>query len=169
MEIATSKCFVKLLSRVLIGLSTRELVGTCLAGPLCLPVFCMYPPPPCRRRPPSRARLAAMGDHGGSLFLIPSVSLFGIRPDTSLGPTVNELRSERLRLLCYFPVCVFTVAGPPRGGTAGQPQVRSSGPTPGGLATLNVRGFKVCSDIRATISTMIYLPAFCRTIPTAGL
>ena len=62
--------------------------------------------------PPSTPwnRLAAMGAFGGPLYPIPLVSLFGIHPDTSLGSTVDALRSARLRLLS-FPSLRITVVG----------------------------------------------------------
>ena len=115
-----------------------------------------------------------MGVHGGSLFPIPLVSLFGIHPDTSLGSPGNALRSARLRLFflvsqsAYFRLGIFREATLRDSRNGDQPGV-SPGTVYGSQATLNGPGFTVGSDIRAIVFPLISLSAFCRTIPTAGL
>ena len=115
-----------------------------------------------------------MGVHGGSLFPIPLVSLFGIPPDTSLGSTVNELGSPSLRSLFLFPGLRFFRLGFSERRDCGIAAVaisraRARGTDYGSQATINGPGFTVSSNFRAAVSPLISLPAFCRTIPTAGL
>ena len=125
--------------------------------------------------PPSTPwnRLAAMGAFGGPLYPIPLVSLFGIPPDTSLGSTVNELGSPSLRSLFLFPGLRFFRLGFSERRDCGIAAVaisraRARGGVYGSQATINGPGFTVSSNFRAAVSPLISLPAFCRTIPTAG-